>query len=173
VNLPKKPLTRRTPHNALIPDTHPLSHDSINVDIVLSKLNLCLHDLNFDPSTFFVTHAVDSDDIPLAHKDVISHFLNGKCARRTNPGCSEVVRDVRSPIKMALTVTKAIIVQCKRNQISLDNLRTCCSAIGVTTTQRHAAHYDHSWTAMSLTRCFAVLKPWGNKPYIICVTNTT
>jgi len=37
---------------------------------------------------------------------------------------------------MALTVTEAIIVQCKRNQISLDDLRTCCSAIGVTTTQR-------------------------------------
>jgi len=41
--------------DALISDMHPLSHDSIDVDIVLSKLNLCLHDPNFDPSTFFVT----------------------------------------------------------------------------------------------------------------------
>jgi len=69
----------------------------------------------------FVTHSVDSDDVLLAHEDVISHFLNGKCAGRKTPGCSEVARDVLSPIKMALTVTEAIVVQRKRNQISLDD----------------------------------------------------
>ena len=115
---------------------HPLSNNSIDVDIVLSKLNQCYNNPNFDLSAFFIAHGVDCDDVPMAHEDVISHFLNGKCTGRKTPGCSEVARDVRSPIKMALTLTEAIVVQYERNQISLDNLHTCCSAIGVTTTQR-------------------------------------
>ena len=115
---------------------HPLSNNSIDVDIILSELNQCYNNPNFDLSAFFIAHGVDCDDVPMAHEDVISHFLNGKCAGQKTPGCSEVARDVRSPIKMALTLTEAIVVQCERNQISLDDLRTCCSAIGVTTTQR-------------------------------------
>ena len=85
---------------------------------------------------FFAIHDIDSDDVPSTHEDVISHFLNGKCAGRKAPGCSEVAHEVRSPVKMALSVTEAIVTQCKRNRVSLDELRTYCSAIGVTTTQR-------------------------------------
>jgi len=117
-------------------DTHLLSNESIDIDIILETLNLCSNDLNFDPSTFLATHGVDSEDVPLTREDVISHFMNGECAGRRAPGCSEVARGVRSPIKMALTITEAIVVQCDRNRISLDDLRMYCSAIGVTTTRR-------------------------------------
>jgi hypothetical protein len=71
-----------------------LCNDSIDVDIVLSKLNQCFNDPNFDLPAFFTTHGVDSDDMSLTHEDVMSHFLNGQCAGRKSPGCSEVARGV-------------------------------------------------------------------------------
>ena len=117
-------------------DTHPLCNDSVDVDIILSKLNSCTNDPNFDLPSFFTCHGVDNDDVPLTREDVVSHFLNGQCTSRSAPGCSEVARGVRSPIKMALAITETVVVQCERKQILLDNLRVWCSAIGVTTTQR-------------------------------------
>ena len=110
--------------------------DSINVNLVLSTLNSCSKDVNFDISTFFSIHGVESDDLLLTREDVISHFFNGQCASRKSPGCSEVARGVRSPIKMALTVTETIIVRCEHKQITPEELRTFCSAIGVMTLQR-------------------------------------
>ena len=76
------------------------------------------------------------DDAPLTREDVILHFLNGQCASRNAPGCSEVAHAVRSPIRLALTITETIVVRCERKQIPLDDLRRCCSAIGMTTTRR-------------------------------------
>lgn len=65
------------------------------------------------------------------------HLLDGQCTGRDAPGCSDVARGVRSPLKMALMITgKALIVLCERKQVSLDVLRMCCSAIGVTTARR-------------------------------------
>ena len=76
------------------------------------------------------------DDAPLTREDVILHFLNGQCASRKAPGCSEVAHAVRSPIRLALTITETIVIRCERKQIPLDDLRRCCSAIGMTTTRR-------------------------------------
>jgi hypothetical protein len=58
---------------------------------------------------FFAAHGIDSDDMPLTHEDVVSHFLNGQCASQKAPGCVEVAGDVQSSIKMALVVTEAIV----------------------------------------------------------------
>ena len=74
--------------------------------------------------------------MPLAGKDVISHILNGQCASLKSPGCSEVAHKVQSPIRIALTVTEALVVRCERGRVSLDELHTYCTAIGVTTDQR-------------------------------------
>jgi len=117
-------------------DARDLSDDSIDIDIVLDKLKSCLNDPDFDLSAFFATHGVEPDDVPLNRDDVILHFLNGQCASRKAPGCCEVAHAVRSPIKVALTITEAIVAQCEGKQISANDLRTYCSAIGVTTTQR-------------------------------------
>ena len=84
---------------------------------------------------FFAIHGMESDDLSLTREDVMSHFLNGQCANRKAPGCSEVAHSVRSPIKMALTVTETIVAHCERNQIAPEELRAFCSAIGVTTTR--------------------------------------
>lgn len=99
-------------------------------------MNSCCNDPTFDISAFFGVHGVESDGTPRNCEDVISHFLNGQCGSRQAPGCSEVACAVKSPIKIALTVTEAIIVHCERKQIPPIDLRTYCSAIGVTTTQR-------------------------------------
>ena len=63
-------------------------------------------------------------------------MLNGQCASLKSPGCSEVAHKVRSPIRIALTVTEAVVIRCKRDQVSLDELRVYCNVIGVTTDQR-------------------------------------
>ena len=41
------------------------SDDSIDIDLVLSKLNSCCNDPNFDVSTFSAIHGMDSNDVPL------------------------------------------------------------------------------------------------------------
>ena len=133
-----------------------LSDDSVDVDIMLSKLNSCCNDRNFDISAFFAIHGVEPDDVPLTHEDVILHFLNGQFASRNAPGCSEVARGVRSPIKMALAITEAIMVLCERKQIPSDNFRVYCSAIGVTTTRRP----EYTILTQKLTaRCNALRPP--------------
>lgn len=68
---------------------------------MLSQLNSCCNDPKFDVPTFFATHGVESNDVLPSHEDVISHFLNGQCASRKSPGCSEVARNIRSPVKMS------------------------------------------------------------------------
>ena len=109
-------------------DTHTPCDDSIDVDMIFSELNLCYNDPTFDQSAFFA--------VRLTREDVMSHFLNSQCAGRKAPGSSEVARGVQSAIRMALTVTETFVVSCERKLISLEELRACCSAIGVTTTQR-------------------------------------
>ena len=108
----------------------------IDVNIILSKLNSCTNDPDFDLFSFFTCHGVENDDVPLTCEDVILHFLNGQCVERKAPGCSEVTHGVQSPIKMALTITETIVTQCECKQILLDDLHVWCSAIGVTATQR-------------------------------------
>ena len=135
------------------------NHDNlIDVDIILSKLNSCSNNDDFDLSAFFAAHGVDVDGVPLTHEDVISHFLNGQCAGRDVPGCSEVACGVRSPIKIALTVTEAIVVHCECKQISLGDLRMYCSAIGIATMKRP----EYTVLAQKLkTRC-TTLRPLLN-----------
>jgi hypothetical protein len=116
-------------------DTRPLCDDSIDVDVVLSKLNQCSSDPNFDLRAFFAAHAVKFD-VSLTCEDVMSHFLNGQCVGQKAPRCHEVAHDVRSPTKMALATTEAVVVSCERKQISLDKLRVCCSVVGVATTRQ-------------------------------------
>lgn len=117
-------------------DAHEHNDKEIDIDIVLSKLNSCYNEPAFDTSVFFVAHGVESNDILLDREDVISHFLNGQCANKQASGCLEVAQTVKSPIKIALNVTEAIIVECEHKHIHLNNLRAYCSAIGIVTTQR-------------------------------------
>ena len=132
-----------------------MSDDSIDIEIVLSKLNSCCNDPSFDVSAFFAIHGLDSDDVPLTREDVISHFLNGQRASRKAPGCSEVARGVRSPIRMALLTTEAVVARCECKQIPSNDLHVYCSAIGVTTTQRP----EHNVLTQKLrTRC-STLRP--------------
>ena len=85
---------------------------------------------------FFATHGVDSDDLPLIHEDFVSHLLMVNVPSRKAPACSEVAHEVRPPVKMVVAVTEAIVIQHEYNLVSLDELRTDCSVIGATSSQR-------------------------------------
>ena len=76
--------------NTCLVDTRTNCDNLIDVNIILSKLNPCSNNHDFDLSAFFATHGVDIDGVPLTREDIISHFLNGQCAGRNVPGCSEV-----------------------------------------------------------------------------------
>ena len=80
-----------------------------------SKLNSCSKGTNFDISTLFAIYGMESDDLLLTCEDLMSHFLDGQCANRNlkAPGCSKVARSVQSQIKMAVTITEAIIAHCE------------------------------------------------------------
>ena len=67
----------------LFADEPALSDDSIDVDIILFKLNSCCNDPGFDASAFFFICGVGSDDVLLTRKDAMFHFLNGQCASRS------------------------------------------------------------------------------------------
>ena len=92
--------------------------DMIDVDLVLSILNSCFH-AEFDVPAFFRNHGLEFDEVPLTREDIVSHLLNGQCASRRAPGCSEVACAVRSPIKIALAVTEYYR---ERKRISLGDL---------------------------------------------------
>ena len=141
-------------------DTRTPYNDLIDVDIILSKLNSCTNDPDFDLPSFSTCHGVKNDDVPLTHEDVISHFLNGQCVERKAPGRPEVTHGVRSPVKMALTITETIVTQCECKQILLDDLRVWCSAIGVTTTHTQRPEYAILMQKLK-TRCNA-LRPLLN-----------
>ncbi|KAF9648364.1 hypothetical protein BDM02DRAFT_2301750 [Thelephora ganbajun] len=146
------------------------SDNSIDVNIVLSKLNSCFNDPNFNVSVLFATHGVDLDDVSSNCEDVVSHFLNGQCASRKAPGCSEVARSVSSPIKMALMVTETTVVHCERKQISLADLHMCCSVIGITIRQP-----EYTILAQKLTaRCNALrpLLSCGGLEAVFCSIET-
>jgi len=49
-----------------------LSNDSIDIDIILSELNLCAHNPDFDLSIFFAAYSVDSEDVLSTHEDIMS-----------------------------------------------------------------------------------------------------
>ena len=51
--------------------------DSIDVNLVSSKLNSCSKDASFEPSTFFAIQGMESDDLLLTREEVMSYFLNG------------------------------------------------------------------------------------------------
>ena len=83
----------------VLADACNLADDAVDVDLMLSILNSCCNDANFDISAFFVNHDIFSDEVPLTHEDAVSHISNGQChcASRNGPGCSEIARSVRSP----------------------------------------------------------------------------
>ena len=90
---------------------------AVGVDLMLSILNSCCNDAKFDISAFFVNHDIVSGEVTLTREDVVSHVLNGQCASRKAPGCSEVMHAVQSPVRIALTITETIITCCERKQI--------------------------------------------------------
>ena len=96
---------------------------SVGIDIVLSKLNLCSNESSFDVSGFFATHGVDFGDVLLTCDDVVLHFINDQFASRNVPWCSGVAWANRSPIKVALTITEAIVARCNRKEIEFKGLR--------------------------------------------------
>jgi hypothetical protein len=85
-----------------------VDEDHVDVNIVLWKLNSCFNNQSFDTSAFSAIHDMEPDDMLLTRENVMSHFLNGRCASRKAPGCSELSHSVRSPVKMALAVTLKI-----------------------------------------------------------------
>ena len=108
---------------------------TIDVDLVLSVLTKYLHD---DPATrtssFLTAHGMDVDDPLLDNSDIISHLMNGYCANHVTPTCNEISQRVKSPVKMAIAVTEIVINGYARGQLSLENLRAICSAIGIKAT---------------------------------------
>ena len=106
---------------------------SVGIDIVLSKLNPCSNELSFNISEFFAIHGIDSGDVLLTCGDVVSHPTNGWRASRNVPGCSRVTCANWSPIKVAFTITEAIVARCDRKEIALKDLRMYCAVIGLTT----------------------------------------
>ena len=112
-----------------------IDSDSIDVNLASSKLSSCSEDANINISTFFAIRGMEPDDLS-TREDAMSHFLNGRCANRKAPGCSEVARSGRSPIKVAVTVTEAIVAHCEHKQIAPEELCAFCSAIGVTAARR-------------------------------------
>ena len=95
-------------------------------------LNKYLHDDPFiNVSAFFVAHGMDVDDPLLDKTDAISHLMNGYCANHATPACSEVSRRVRSPVKLAIAITEIVIDGYSRRDLSSQNLRTICSAVGI------------------------------------------
>ena len=74
---------------------------------------------------------MDTEDLLLDESDVISHLVNGYCASHSANGCTEVSRGVRSPVRMAITVTQIVIDAHLRGQLSVENLRMICTAVGI------------------------------------------
>ena len=58
---------------------------SIGIDIVLSNLNLCSNELNFNVSEFFAFRGIDPGNAPSTCGDVVLRFANGQCAGRNVP----------------------------------------------------------------------------------------
>ena len=74
---------------------------------------------------------MDVSDPLLDKSDAISHLMNGYCANHATAACAEVSRHVRSPVKMAIVVAEIVINGYCRRQLSSENLRTICSAVGI------------------------------------------
>ena len=90
----------------MFPEAQKLDHDSVNIDTVLLQLSLSFNDRKSDISACFTAHKIDSNDVSLTHKEIMSHFLNGQ---RASYKCSEVShRNVWSLVRMALPVTEDI-----------------------------------------------------------------
>ena len=90
----------------VLADVCNLADDAVGVDLMLSVLNSCCNDANFDISAFFVDHDIVSDEVPLTHDDIVSHISNGQCVSRNAPGRSEIARAVRSPVRTAFSITE-------------------------------------------------------------------
>jgi len=116
--------------NLLLDRSHFRNH-SVDAELVLSLLNQYLDNSIVDVSTFLVAHGMDVEDPLLDKSDVISHLMNGCCANHSTDACREVSRRVKSPVKMAITVTKIIINAYGQGQLSSENLRSVCSAVGI------------------------------------------
>lgn len=80
---------------------------------------------------FVTNHGMDTEDLLLDESDVISHLMNGCCATHSTNGCTEVSRGVKSPVRMAITVTQIVIDACLRGQLSVECLRMICSTVGI------------------------------------------
>ena len=74
---------------------------------------------------------MDVDDPLLDRYDAIAHLMNGGCANHETLACAEVSQRVKSPVDMAIAVTKIIVDGHFRAQLSSEQLRTICSAVGI------------------------------------------
>ena len=63
---------------SFVEDARALRDNLINVDILLSKMNSCINNMDFDLSTFFTYHGIDVDGVTLTRENIILHFLNGR-----------------------------------------------------------------------------------------------
>ena len=113
-------------------DMSSLDDNSIDIALALAKLHECLTNCSTtDVSALLIAHGMDVDDPSLDRSDVLSHLMNGYCANHAAPACIEISRGVRSPVEMAITVSKTVIDRYSRKQISLENLTAICSAVGM------------------------------------------
>ena len=74
---------------------------------------------------------MDVDDPLSGHSDVTSHLVNGYCVNHVTPMYSEIPQRVKSPVEMAIGITEITIDGCARGQLSSEDLRVVCSAIGI------------------------------------------
>ena len=74
---------------------------------------------------------MDVDDPLLDKSDAISNLMNGYCANHATAACAEISQHVRSPVKMAIVVVEIVIDGYRRRQLSSQNFRTICSAVGI------------------------------------------
>ena len=87
--------------------------------------------------TLLAAHDIDVNDPMFDKSDVISHLMNGYCANHSTPACVEISRKVKSPVKMAIAVTKIVIDGYSRGELSPRDLQETCSAIGIKPHQHH------------------------------------
>jgi len=74
---------------------------------------------------------MDVDGPSLDKSDAISHLMNGYCANHISSACTEVSRNVRSPVEMAVAMAEMVIDGYAHGKISLEHIRIVCSAVGI------------------------------------------
>lgn len=108
-------------------DVSPPDNNTLDVALALAELHECLtNDSTTQTSAFFVAHGMDVDDVLLDKSDTLSHLMNGYCANHATPACTEIARNVRSPVEMAIVVSEMVINRHACKELSPEHLAAVC-----------------------------------------------